>query len=108
MPCVAGRARFELARAFYTLLVFETSTFNHSVISPDATVYYTRLQGCVKVSDAFAAAPHTEVNIGGNRVSPSPAVGAASPPHREGLGGLRPPKNKNIFILGLCAPRMTV
>ncbi len=33
-------------------------------------------------------------------------VGAASPPHREGLGGRSPPKNNNIFILAVCAPRM--
>ncbi len=37
-----------------------------------------------------------------------PAYGMVNPPYREGLGGLRPPKNKNIFILALCAMRMTV
>ena len=28
-----------------------------------------------------------------------------SPPCGEGLGGRSPPKNNNIFILALCAPR---
>ena len=57
----------------------------------------------------------SNVNIGsrrgawGNRVSPRPRPAGAwgnrvSPcPHpREGLGGLRPPKNKLIFIAALC------
>ena len=63
----------------------------------------------------------SNVNIGsrrgewGNRVSPRPRPAGAwgnrvSPcPHpREGLGGLRPPKNKRMCIAALCAMRMTV
>ena len=65
--------------------------------------------------------PCPEVNIRGNRVSPTPSLrggarfpppageglGGLRPPSKkpaggEGLGGLRPPKNNNIFILALC------
>jgi|GEM_PF-1869567 len=52
-----------------------------------------------------------------------PARGVASPPHREDVGGLRPPRKQaasgrvwegvalqkqSMFILALCASRMTV
>jgi hypothetical protein len=52
---MAGRGRFELPRAFYTLLVFETSTFNHSVISPNAEAHYTPESERVKYSPSSRA-----------------------------------------------------
>jgi hypothetical protein len=38
---LAGRVGFEPTRAFETLLIFETSTFNHSVTSPRRGHYTT-------------------------------------------------------------------
>jgi len=63
-------------------------------VSPPAVSLSNRTRAC-------GGASRSQRRLGGGETGFPHA-----PPCGEGLGGLRPPKNNNIFILALCAPRM--